>query len=76
MGSNIAVVAKFEVISVKKLTEAIKKNSNKNKFIPSNKVIWVPIHRAKPLSLKPEANAYLLQIIIKFPKVVLMLLPN
>ena len=39
IGNNIAVVAKFEVISVKKLTAAIKMKTNKNKEIPSNKVI-------------------------------------
>ena len=39
IGNNIAVVARLEVISVRKLTEVIKTKTNKRSEIPSSKVI-------------------------------------
>jgi hypothetical protein len=39
IGNNIAVVAKLDVISVRKLTAVIKMITSKNNEIPSNKVI-------------------------------------
>lgn len=56
-GSNIAVVAKFEVISVKKLTAAINTNINTIMDSPDKDVIWLPIHTARPLTSKPLAKA-------------------
>lgn len=56
-GSNMAVVAKLDVISVKKLTAAM---SNRIKIIvvtPTREVIWFPIHNANPLFSKPLARA-------------------
>ena len=38
-GSSMAVVAKFEVISVRKLIAAIKRSNNKNNESPPNSVI-------------------------------------
>lgn len=38
-GKSIAVVARLDVISVRKLTAAIKKTSNKNKFNPFRETI-------------------------------------
>ena len=42
-GSNIAVVARFEVISVKKLTAAIKTKTNSKIGKPARELIWLPI---------------------------------
>lgn len=39
IGNNIAVVAKLDVISVKKLTDEINIKTNNRSEIPSNKVI-------------------------------------
>ena len=50
-------MARLDVISVKKLTDAIKMKTKSINEIPSNKVIWLPIHNARPLSLNPAARA-------------------
>ena len=56
-GSNIAVVAKFEVISVKKLTDVIKIKRIKINGMALKDVICWPIQTAKPLVSKPSAKA-------------------
>src|SRR5690606_22357883 len=56
-GKSMAVVAKFEVISVKKLTAAMSNKTKINVIIPANSVIWLPIHKANPLLSKPLAIA-------------------
>ena len=56
-GNSIAVVARFEVISVKKLTiEIIKKITMKRGRVSIN-VIWLPIQSARPVVLNPFAMA-------------------
>ena len=53
----MAVVAKFEVISVKKFTEATNINKSVNNETASKEVICFPIQIAKPLISKPNASA-------------------
>ena len=57
IGSNMAVVARFEVISVKKLTAAINMNTSKNIDSPCREVICPPIQLASPVAENPSANA-------------------
>ncbi len=53
----MAVVAKLEVISVKKFTEATNISKSVNKETASKEVMCFPIQIAKPLVSKPKANA-------------------
>ena len=56
-GNSIAVVAKLDVISVKKLTIAIRINNKNKSGIALKKFIWLPIHIASPLESNPFASA-------------------
>ena len=56
-GKSIAVVAKFDVISVKKFTAAINKRISKNRGKTLNEVISSPSHKAKPLVSNALASA-------------------
>jgi len=57
IGSNIAVVAKLEVTSVKKLTIAVTISTKRITATPSKTVIWLAIQLAKPVSVNALANA-------------------
>ena len=57
MGNSIAVVAKLEVTSVKKLTMAESTRINTMRETPSNKVIFPAIQLANPVDVNPSANA-------------------
>ena len=54
-GNNMAVVAILEVISVKKLTEAIMMISSTIKLIEGINSNCMPIHSANPVALNPAA---------------------
>ena len=70
IGKIMAVVARLEVISVKKFTAAINTNNKTKRDAPSNKVICPPIHSANPLVLNPCAKAKPHQKVTRFPTVI------